>query len=772
MTIDIAHIDLLLEQRFEALTEEQIQYLIENRIEYIKNALKDKISTAHDPESAGKSSDQIIDHIAKKIDPTIAKTHTQWLTNRYRTGEFKLSDAKAVKKTMESYETNKPLMAQKDLNALNSLTTLRDHIATTTLKQRFNDARSKEKGEAEINMPVVHTTEHQQGTIKTYQVPNKSVAIKNYGPAGKLAQCSWCTSASGNKNMFTGYAGGKYTMHFPNGAILQYHHKSGQLMDEKNQPINLDHNERYKPYSRQIAESISHTREIERGGEGDGDSLVSKHFYSPPERLDQLFEVHGNALKKYNEATVSRPYNHSAERDDVRNSFDAIVTHVNNGEIADEHFDRLANVENVLRFSGGTEQNDLRYNIPLSKYAKPEHLDRLADVIATKYSDRSDHSAKDTTSRIITNKNVTGDTLHKIIGMHISNPDRYEKTGLLRYVLNQAHGLTMDHINRIKPHVENAEEESVKNDHAILPEHVLIEAAKKSDLVGKVATRHDITPEVAKSILDDSTIKNEHHASIFRNPSVPLDVVEHGLKTLKSPASTFNGVADRADTTPQHMSMLVDRMVGDDGVEPDNTMSMLTSPKINRESLRKLMDSPKYTSRIGTILNNPRIKADDISHALTKVEPSQLYGVVVDHPAVKSQHIDTLVDDVKDTYMLNRMVQKIAERESENDAITPQHISKLLNNSNVSISNKHRLLHHAANIPEHFQSVADNARFHGAISTSPNATPSVLHTLATSPLDHVRLNVAKNANTEGRTLEMLKTDHNEQVAAVATKRAK
>ena len=132
--IDIDKVTYLLEEKLEELTEAQLEYLLENRIEFIKNAVKDKLSTDHDPESAKLSSDKIVDHIASKIDPTTNKSHTQWLVNRYKAGDFKLGDAKELKKTMSSYENVKKHLESADLNSMKSIRHLKDSIATTRSK--------------------------------------------------------------------------------------------------------------------------------------------------------------------------------------------------------------------------------------------------------------------------------------------------------------------------------------------------------------------------------------------------------------------------------------------------------------------------------------------------------------------------------------------------------------------------------------------------------------------------------------------------------------
>lgn len=114
MELTLEQLDKILNESVDYLTEENMHILIENRIDFIKNAVKDKLSTEHDPESANLSSDKIVDTIAKKMDPTTRKTHTEWLVNRYKAGDFKLSDHKEVKKAINSYESAVPYLTNKD----------------------------------------------------------------------------------------------------------------------------------------------------------------------------------------------------------------------------------------------------------------------------------------------------------------------------------------------------------------------------------------------------------------------------------------------------------------------------------------------------------------------------------------------------------------------------------------------------------------------------------------------------------------------------------
>ena len=152
--------------------------------------------------------------------------------NRYKSGDFKLSDAKNVKKVMSSYEDAKNVLENKDLNSFKSISHLKDAVAPvqTRLDAQKAAAASEDKG-ASAEMPVVFQEDGHTG----YKVPSRAVSIKNYGPQGKLEQTTWCTAANGTNNMFNGYKGGKYTLHLNNGHVLQIHHQSNQMMDKNNQ---------------------------------------------------------------------------------------------------------------------------------------------------------------------------------------------------------------------------------------------------------------------------------------------------------------------------------------------------------------------------------------------------------------------------------------------------------------------------------------------------------------------------------------------------------
>ena len=108
---------------------------------------------------------------------------------------------------------------------------------------------------------------------------------------------------------------------------------------------------------------------------------------------------------------------------------------------------------------------------------------------------------------------------------------------------------------------------------------------------------------------------------------------------------------------------------------------------------------------------------------------------------------------------------------SKSPAIEGRHITHVIENAPLRTT-KIEALEHPANQFSHFEKFKNDRRYHGAISASENAPPSILHELSSSTMEHVRKNVANNPNTEKRTLDILKTDQNPDIAAIATKKAK
>lgn len=751
-------VDLLLEDFEIELTEAQLEFLVENRIEFIKNAMRDKISTSHDPESADMTSDKIIDHIANKIDPTARKEHTQWLVNRYKNGEFKLSDSKDMKKLMSKYDSVKPYLENKNLNDMKSLDQLKDNVAVTNTKAKIEDKNSKEN--TVKPMPIVFESEDATG----YKVPNKSTSISNYGPAGKMCKTEWCTASTGS-NMFNGYEGGKYTLHLKNGSVLQLHHQSDQLKDEQDHEIDMNTNPRYKDHKDTIAKFIRKTHELE----GYPDSKLMQRIPMPSEHLQTLLDNH--------DAVMANPKN-DRWSDAYKTSIDNIDKAIsNNADITDEQFNRLKSFkkfDNDWNKRGNEHETvDKTSLISTNKFAKPEHLDKVADDLISKdaFDPKKYDDLRSTGRNLIANPNVSPDTHHKIISEFLKDPKKY--SGTISTFLSTAHNLQPEHFKRLE-HFPEAKFDSIINPSKSnkLPDHFYYGTDDR--YMTHVANRHDINDKVARFILDNAKSKKPIY-SLVNNPNAPKDYMLEGLHKLKGDKSQeidFHKVMQHEDLTDDDVGKIVRHYMNGDHKTNYNGFPM-QSTRLSREHIRSIIQHPNFAPRGHAVLKNPKIKSDDLDLAIDNDPENKISELgALTSPAVKSKHIDKLIQKVG---MNDRFAGYLTDEHNDNPSyisqVTPGHLHSVLD-ANVNMQHKHRVLHQPGVQVSHFEKVKNNPRFFGAITSSENAPPSILHSLATSPMDHVRQNIAENPNTELRTYQILKNDQNPEIAKIANKKVK
>ena len=750
-------VDLLLEDFTIELTEAQLEYLVENRIEFIKNANRDKISTEHDPESANLTSDKIVDHIANKIDPTARKEHTQWLVNRYKNGEFKLSDSKDLKKTMSRFEESKGYLENKNLNDMKSLSQLKDNLAVTTTKTKIENKNSKENQVKP--MPVVFENDEATG----YEVPNKSTSIHNYGPAGKMCKTGWCT-ASTNANMFSGYPGGKYTLHLKNGSVLQLHHQSNQLKDEDDHEIDLNTNKRYSDYKGTIAEFIRKTHELE----GRPESGLMKRIPMKSEHLQELLDNHARLMTDPKTSRWSDSY---------KNSKQAIETAIsNNADISDKQFEQLKSIPEFnsdYRSNGEIIGVDKTQYITKNKYAKPHHLDQIADQYLKEGKfGSSSYIDQEEIKPLLYNPNTSGDTHHKIISEFVKSYGPNHATKVEKYI-SSAHNFEPEHFKRLE-HLPNAKAQAVLNQNTSskLPEDYY--EGTDEGYMTNLAHRHDINEKTAQHILDNAKTKKPIF-SLVNNPRTPKDHMLEALHQLKGNTSqdiSFDNIMKHEDLTDEDVSRILSSYMGKNHKTNYNGFPM-TSTRLSREHIRSVIRHPNFTQLGTNVIRNPKIKSDDLDLALESDKDGDIASsTYLNSPALKSKHIDKLIAREG---MTNPLAEYLTDSSNDNPTyiahVTPGHLHAILD-SDVNMQNKHRVLHQPGVQVSHFEKVKNNPKFFGAISSSENAPPSILHSLATSPMDHVRLNVAENPNTESRTYQILKNDQNPDVAKIAQKKVK
>ena len=142
--------------------------------------------------------DQLLSFI-EAGDPTRNKAYVQWLVKQYIRKEFKLSDISEIRDTLESFETLKRRLVQKDINKY-TLASLRDTVAEANKVGELG-AKSTKTNTAGA-LPVLPETEIlYNGPLGQLSIPQTAEAACDLGHGG-----SWCTARPDSHNMFDAYA--------------------------------------------------------------------------------------------------------------------------------------------------------------------------------------------------------------------------------------------------------------------------------------------------------------------------------------------------------------------------------------------------------------------------------------------------------------------------------------------------------------------------------------------------------------------------------------
>jgi hypothetical protein len=763
--INFEQVEQLLEDYVIQFTEDQLNYLVENRIEFIKTSNKDKISTAHDPESEKMSSDKIVDTIASKIDPTTRKEHTQWLVNRYKAGDFKLSDAKDMKKLMTSYETGKSFLENKNLNDMKSVSHLRDSLAPVKARA---EKKPEEDESPDETMPTIFEGEHGKG----YKVPSKSTSIKNYGPAGKLAKTNWCTAAAGRSNMYTGYVGGKYTLHLDNGHIMQVNHQSNQLMDIQNKPVKLETDPRFSDHQDTVKAFLKKTHELEGKPQS---GVMDRYVGKDPEELQRLIDEHKGAYAAVKADTNQHKWNSAREFKQADNALQVHLT--SDGDVPDHIFDQLKSLGHHREtwsgdhiFSDSTDYTPLLAN---NKLIKQKHIDSIVEGYV-KNPDSGVFNSEDNFKVALAHPKLSSDAAHMAIGHILSDKvSDSARSRLIDHMIDKSQNLKPEHFNRLVTS-SGMKHYAVQSAHSssTLP-HEFLQHSLDNHGYAAVARRHEITPEMADKIAE----VGDHAATsaLAHNTNVPKETVFKAIDKARDAKLPIQHIIEREDFEPADVTKIVHGIT--DGRYQANTNGWRHSNKLSRSDIQHVLNHPNVNQHIDRydypITRNNRVRSDDLDTLLKNpaANSDKVAEAVVASSAVKPKHIDAALNmaspKVKDT-IIGRLLDS---EDTVHELATSGHLHDVLK-SDTSIHNKHRVIAHPNVQLSHFEAVKDNHRFHGVISSSKNAPPSILHSLATSPMDHVRLNVAENPNSLNETRKLLSTDQDPEIAKIAARKMK
>lgn len=672
--------------------------LLEDRLDYLKTQLKDRISFDHDPGAKIKTSDELVDHIASKVDPTTAKVHTQWVANQYRKGALAQEDFPRVKKALKGFELTKKNLEVKDINKFDNLSDLEDHVAVQK-NRTVSDIKEKEKGvEATPDKleKVYDNPEHGIG----FKVPNATVSKKLYGPSGTLAKTNWCTASSDATNMFSHYKGGKYTYHTPEGAVLQIHHDSGQIMDERNVNVNLNTNQRYSPHKEAIKDFVAKTHVLEGGSES-----------SPSKLMRQV----GSGVSKEHLASVES----EAEQRMSRGSSYLGNNHTKSLETnphSPEHFQKVMDWTKTMGGSKGSHYDD-HIEAQVAMAQNPNTPDHILNELheAHKHSEHKSavHGA------LAINPSVKGSVREELK----SNVGFAKRTDL-----------TPEETSHIIKHGEEDQRSNLYQNHAIPIAHEDQKAAfekEDKDLgtyskqpILHLLNRPDLHHDVADAVL-------EHHfdklgSSDLIHKASPDFISKNYSKLDSNKVYTH---PEHEQINPEvHENLIKEGKISPSIIRPEHADLAATSGKYNPSQILYIKGVSKehVDNAANSILESNKSKSD-IADAYK-------------HPKVSNPIKEKLAGSLASSHD--------PDYSGHRDILTSMpiaHITSAINSGNVHAK---KVLASAKNIQKsHFDELIKDPRTHGAIVASKSAPPSILSQLANSPSDYIKSKVKKHKNT-------------------------
>lgn len=318
--------------------------LLESRLDFIKS----KLNHLHDT---------TVDHIADAIDPTKNKKYTEWLVSRKLRGDWH-PDENKIRSSLSDFDR-----AKSDVHDTN----IKNHSIASMMNTAHLVRTAQPPKFSQLNKIF-----DDNGAVG-FQVPDKQTSIHFYGPASKHPT-NWCTAAAGNRNMFDGYEGGKYTLHLPNEHFLQLHHQSHQLKDPQNQEINPHDDSRYSGHLPTIEKFMRQT-----GGVEDHKKLTEKHFGIPYDEFNSsLNDIIKNDrvqdLYRLAPNIVHHPIT-DEQMDYLNDNFNTDNVH-KNPHLTHTQVDKLLHEE--LWKSNPNRLENLAKNPALKD---PEHVDRVFSLL-------------------------------------------------------------------------------------------------------------------------------------------------------------------------------------------------------------------------------------------------------------------------------------------------------------------------------------------------------------------------------------------------------
>ena len=242
----------MLQESTQILSEEM---LMEDRIDYLKKNTK-PINSSHDTFATHRDTNSIIDFLSNNADPSKKKVYTQHLIKMYHSGAFRQEDAPRVHDALNNFDKYKAKLPtdQRDISKYSKIS---DIESVTAPHMGTGVTKSEQQGilKNNLDMPGKHELKYDDKNISIYHLKDEDTSQKLYGSKTAktpgVFKTEWCTAWQLPREcQFNRYQkqGNIFTVHRKSdNAVFQYHPKTNQFMDAKDDMISNEDFESLKP---------------------------------------------------------------------------------------------------------------------------------------------------------------------------------------------------------------------------------------------------------------------------------------------------------------------------------------------------------------------------------------------------------------------------------------------------------------------------------------------------------------------------------------------
>ena len=483
--------------------------------------------------------------------------------------------------------------------------------------------------------------------VTAYKINDKQSMINLYGP-GRKCSTRWCTAAAGFANMFDRYDGGKYTVHYPNGEFMSFHHQSEQTKDPSNTEIDFSSDKRYKDYNKNTKEILDQTAK----DENQDDSLSEKRFGISDEKFNNAFH-HFKHVSKY--APEADNFKHFVGRNKLNDEqFAEALKHgtltkkvYQNPNLTDDQVSKLLDNHNNADW--------VEYGLHRNPAVRGHNVDRMLNEFQNspqyKYYSYKVGSMKNLESHHINDiieKSFHDKNYHDAIGDIVENEHKFTTNQINRLMDNEDHYHVIkiaNHQTIPTEHLKTIFNSSIDNGtfylhpHAIDMKSIMDHNNVDDNIVHRVIDKSGIDSPRLTQIMNSKNVKRnhiDHIVNLYSNTNyIPGNIISHEKITHDDlDKMLFNNPKKGYDTIySDELSAYAGRKDADiDKFRKANNYNQLSNSDLDRVGYYKKKNLPE-------------------DHLTNSKDSKFVLKNIQYHPEFTHEHLGKLIDTIsKDEY--------------------------------------------------------------------------------------------------------------------------